>query len=73
MEEQILEFVVSKIGPIGILIASALGLLMVVGQGIVAITPSKDDDEWLEKKKKHKIWGAIINALQNFAPIQKKK
>lgn len=54
------------------LIIGALGSLVVVGQAVVIITPSKKDDEILDKLEKHSILGSILNVLKSFAPIQKK-
>lgn len=50
-----------------------LGALVVVGQCVVVITPTKKDDEAWEKIKAFPIVGHLISALANFAPIQKKE
>lgn len=49
-----------------------LGSLVVVGQGIVLITPSKRDDEILDQIEKNTIGGYLINFLTKFAVFQKK-
>lgn len=53
-------------------ILMALGSLVVLGQCVVAITPSKKDDEAWEKIKSMPIIGSLISYIANFAPIQKK-
>jgi hypothetical protein len=58
--------------PIVTLIAAVLGMLVVVGQAVVVMTPSKADDEKWEQIKAMPIIGQLISALVNFAPIQKK-
>jgi len=53
-------------------ILQILGILMVLAQAIVAITPGKSDDKKLEDLKKKKFMKILLNFLKNFAPIQKK-
>lgn len=49
-----------------------LGTLVVLGQVIVAATPSTADDAAWEKIKSVPVIGGLISALASFAPIQKK-
>lgn len=49
-----------------------LGLLVVVGQAVVVITPSKKDDEAWAKLKALPLIGPLLDALSAFAPLQKK-
>jgi len=72
MEEQLLELVLNALGPIGLVIASALGGLVVIGQAVVTITPSTADDAAWEKLMSIPILGGILKAIASFAPIQKK-
>jgi hypothetical protein len=58
--------------PIVFFILSALGSLVVLGQAVVAFTPSKKDDEAWEKLMSHKVLGAVLLGATNFAFIQKK-
>jgi hypothetical protein len=58
--------------PITGMILSILGGLVIMGQVIVAMTPSKSDDEKWEAIKAKPVIGPILSALANFAPIQKK-
>lgn len=67
----ILQMLVTKF-PWLMVIATVLGLLVVVGQAVVAITPTTKDDEAWAKIKAMPVIGAVINALVQFAPIQKK-
>jgi hypothetical protein len=70
IENLVLEF--AKSAPIFLLVLTSLGSLVVVGQAVVVITPSKKDDEILDKIEKHSISGFFINLLKRFAVIQKK-
>lgn len=54
------------------LILGALGSLVVVGQAVVILTPSKKDDEFLDGLEKHSIFGTLLKAIKSFAPIQKR-
>jgi hypothetical protein len=51
---------------------AALGGLVVLGQAIVILTPSKADDEAVSKIEAMPIVGPVVKALAAFAPIQKK-
>lgn len=53
------------------MILAALGSLVVLGQMIVVVTPSKKDDEKLAEIKKGML-GSILDLLSRFAVIQKK-
>lgn len=55
-----------------LLVASALGALVVVGAAVVALTPSKSDDEKYAALMEKPIIGPILKALASFSPIQKK-
>jgi hypothetical protein len=67
----ILALLVGKWPVVG-LICSILGALVVVGQAVVAVTPSTADDAAWEKLKSIPVLGAVLAALANLAPIQKK-
>lgn len=51
---------------------TALGTLVVIGQVIVPLTPTKKDDEAWDKIRSVPILGSVISALENFAVIRKK-
>lgn len=67
----IAQMLIAKWPVVGIIL-SVLGGLVVVGQTVVAVTPSTSDDAAWEKIKNIPILGQIIAVLSNFAPIQKK-
>mgnify|MGYP000874621972 CR=1 FL=1 len=69
--ELLLNGLVEKL-PWLMLILSILGSLVVVGQAVVIITPSKKDDEFVEGLEKNGILGGILKLLKKFAVIQKK-
>lgn len=58
--------------PIVALVLGVLGILVVAGQAIVVLTPSKSDDAAWEKIKAMPILGMLIAAIAEFAPIHKK-
>jgi hypothetical protein len=59
--------------PIVGLVLSGLGILVVVGLAVVALTPSKADDEAVEKvEAKYPLVGQVLKVLASFSPIQKK-
>lgn len=58
--------------PIVAMVLAALGSLVIIGQAVVALTPSKSDDAAWEALKAKPIIGPILAALSSFAVIQKK-
>lgn len=58
--------------PLVIAILSGLGGLVVLGQAVVALTPSPSDDAWFNSLEEKPGIGHIIKFLKSFAPIQKK-
>lgn len=60
------------LSPVALLVASILGTLVVLGQAIVLLTPSKSDDEAWAKLMAIPVLGPVLSALANFAVIQKK-
>lgn len=68
--EQVLLGLLSQY-PWGALILSALGTLVVVGQVVVVLTPSKKDDAILDDIKKG-MFGKLLDMIAAFAPIQRK-
>jgi hypothetical protein len=76
MEEVILSVLKGLPGDVGIwigVILASLGGLVVIAQGVVAITPSLEDDAWLDSKVlSMPVLGGFLKALAKMAPIQKK-
>lgn len=62
---------IAQASPIAIMILSLLGSMVVLGQTIVLITPTKKDDVFLEKSRKG-ILGMFIKLFESFAVIKKK-
>lgn len=54
------------------LLLQFLGILVVVGQVVVVLTPSKKDDEAWDALKAKPVIGSLLSAIASFAPIQKK-
>lgn len=69
--EALLQMLVVQFPLVGLILA-LLGALVVIGQAVVVMTPSTDDDVAWEKIKAMPLIGALIAALVSFAPIQKK-
>lgn len=69
--DTVIQFLVVQFPVLGLILAG-LGALVVTGQAIVLITPSKADDAAWEKLKGIPLVGQIVSVLVNFAPIQKK-
>lgn len=69
--DTVIQFLVVQFPVLGLILAG-LGALVVTGQAIVLITPSKADDAAWEKLKAIPLVGQIVSVLVNFAPIQKK-
>lgn len=58
--------------PIVALVLGVLGVLVVAGQAVVILTPTKSDDEAWAKIKAVPLLGVLIAAIAEFAPLQKK-
>lgn len=58
--------------PIVTVIVTVLGTLVVLGQVVVVMTPTKSDDEAWDKIKAMPFIGPLLTALSSFAPINKK-
>lgn len=56
-----------------VLILSALGGLTTIGLAVVALTPGKADDEWLEKQKEKPLVANILKFFAAFSPLAKKE
>ncbi len=63
----ILDMVVSA-WPVGLKVLQVLGSLVVVGLAVVAVTPSKKDDEFVSKG----FLAKVLDAIKAFSPWQKK-
>lgn len=57
--------------PVVLLVLTGLGLLVVVAQVVVALTPGKKDDEFLAKIEGNAFGKKIMALLASFAPVQK--
>jgi hypothetical protein len=53
-------------------ILMGLGALMVIAQAVVILTPSKEDDAFVEKLKAIPVLGQLLILLEAFSPLQKK-
>lgn len=69
--EQFLMELVAKMPVIGYVLMG-LGGLLALAQIVVLITPSKEDDAFVEKVKAIPVLGQILLFLESFAPFQKK-
>lgn len=71
IENQIMQWLVAHV-PYASLILMILGSLVVIGMVVVGLTPSTQDDAFVERLKNMPIVGRIILALASFSPIQKR-
>lgn len=69
--ESILMILMAKWPVVGFIVM-ILGVLVVAGQALVVLTPTKKDDIAWEKIKAIPVLGQLISAIVAFAPIQKK-
>ena len=58
--------------PVILLPLCFLGLLVVVGMAVVALTPSKSDDAWIDSLMNKPVIGPVLKAIASFSPVQKK-
>ncbi len=58
--------------PIVSIILMSLSLLVMLGQGIIIITPTKEDDIAWEKIKAWPVVGHLLSILEKFGPFKKK-
>ncbi|MEM5807998.1 MAG: hypothetical protein QW818_02595 [Candidatus Aenigmatarchaeota archaeon] len=58
--------------PILMLVLAGLGTILIVAQVIVLMTPSKEDDKFLDKIRSFPFLSGILNFIESFAPIQKR-
>lgn len=70
-ELQLLQYL-SGLVPWGPTVLVILGCLVVIGQVVVALTPSTADDAAWEKLQAIPVLGGFLKALAMFAPLQKK-
>lgn len=54
------------------LILKILGLLVIAGQALIALTPSAADDALAAKLEALPLVGPLLRMLASFAPIQRK-
>jgi len=71
MEQMIIDLLVSKV-PGALLGLTVLGSLVVLGQVVVALTPSPDDDAKLASVFTIPVLGPLLLLVSKFAPFQKK-
>lgn len=71
LQLEVLLLQLSEMWPMAKNVLVMLGSLVVIGQVVVVVTPTKKDDEKLEELKKG-FFGVVINMLSKFAVIQKK-
>lgn len=50
-----------------------LGALVVMGVAYIKVTPSQDDDMWLQKLEGKAIIGHLLKLLIQFSPIERKE
>lgn len=69
---QIVEFIMKYAPAPVLLIIGFLGLLVVMGTAVIAMTPTKNDDAWLSKLYDVPVLGFVLKVLAAFSPLDKK-
>jgi hypothetical protein len=69
MEEALLQMAAQAL-PVLAGVFSLLGLILVVAVAVIRFTPSKKDDEFLEKLQAVPILGGLLAALMKRAPVK---
>lgn len=70
--ETVLALIPLSIRPVVVLVLMALGTLLVGVMAVIKFTPSKADDEALEKIRSVPVIGALLAWLVGKAPVQEK-
>lgn len=53
-------------------VLSGLGALVCLGTAYVAMTPTKNDDQWLQKMEEKAVVGQVLKVLKSFSPLERK-
>lgn len=69
---QIVEFIMKYAPAPVLLVIGFLGLLVVMGTAVIAMTPTKNDDAWLAKLYDVPVLGFVLKVLAAFSPLDKK-
>lgn len=69
MEEALLQMA-AQVLPVLTSVFAAIGLILVIALGMIRLTPTKKDDEVLDKVRSVPILGGLIAALMKRAPIK---
>ena len=72
MLEQLAEYIHGHAPAIVLLILGITGSLVYLGLAIVLLTPSKDDDAWVEAQKQKPWVSAALKFVMGFSPLAKK-
>lgn len=72
-QDQIVHFLQQYLPTVGVSILSGLGALVVLGFAYVKMTPTQDDDQWLQKLEEKAVFKTLLGILLAFAPIQRKE
>lgn len=68
----LMTYLMGVMGPIGVTVFTILGILVVLGQVVVELTPTQKDDAFMSRVKEIPFLGQLVDAIAAFAPIQKK-
>jgi len=64
---------VKGLGPVVMYVLAALGSLLVIMSAVVKLTPSQDDDAFLNKVKAIPLLGSLLIALEKFSVVSRKE
>lgn len=72
MVEMIIQYLKSSLPGAFMLVFVGMGALVTLGTIYIQMTPTKDDDQWLQKMENHSVWGIFFRIFRAFSPIQRK-
>lgn len=71
--ESILVWIEMYAPPWARIVLYMLGGLVCLGQVYIAMSPTEDDDKWLQRMEKKAVIGHILRFFKAFSPVQRKE
>jgi len=71
--QQAQDFLNSVMPQVVLYVLAGLGALVVLGTAYIKMTPTQDDDQWLQKIEDNKLLGFLLRLFVRFSPIERKE